>query len=167
LATASLDRAVGRDVDPWLRMPAADASAERRATHAALRRLQSEAQLVFHTHPVNEAREQRGEPAVNSFWLSGCGRAQPARDYAAPDVDTSLRASLFAGDFAAWAEAWRALDAGPLGRLLAAVRAGTSATLTLCGERTAARFETAPRSLWRRLGSAWQKSSPHELLAAL
>lgn len=167
LATASLDRVVGRSVDRWLHPPASEASAARRAVHAGLRRLQSEAQLAFHAHPVNEAREQRGEPAVNSFWLSGCGKAQPAHSGAAPDVETSLRSPLLAGDWAAWAEAWHAFDAGPLARLLTAVRAGASATLTLCGERSAARYEPAARSWWQRLGSRRQRSEPHAVLAGL
>src|ERR1019366_6274753 len=98
-ATASLDRAIGRSVDAWL---GDDASAVGRL----LRRLQSEVQLVFHVHPVNEAREERDEPVVNSIWLSGCGRAQPAEAAASPEIAASLRAPLLAGDWASWAEAW-------------------------------------------------------------
>jgi hypothetical protein len=41
--------------------------------------LLTEAQMVLHAHPVNEAREARGEPAVNSLWLWGAGRATQAR----------------------------------------------------------------------------------------
>lgn len=37
--------------------------------------LLNEMQMVLHEHPVNEAREARGEPAVNSVWLWGGGRA--------------------------------------------------------------------------------------------
>ncbi|HXM82540.1 MAG TPA: hypothetical protein VN929_11520 [Burkholderiales bacterium] len=37
--------------------------------------LLNEVQMVLHEHPVNEAREARGEPAVNSLWLWGAGRA--------------------------------------------------------------------------------------------
>ena len=167
LQTASLDRVVGRSVDPWLRHPASDTSPRRRAVNAGLRRLQSEAQLTFHTHPVNEAREERGELAVNSFWLSGCGKAQPTPAGSTPDRATTLRAPLLAGDWAAWADAWRALDAAPMGRLLADARAGTPTTLTLCGERTAARYESAPRSLWQRLIGPRHTSVPHAVLAAL
>lgn len=36
-----------------------------------LRRLQNEVQMLWHTHPVNAARELRRLPAVNSFWLWG------------------------------------------------------------------------------------------------
>jgi hypothetical protein len=41
--------------------------------------LLTEIQMVLHAHPVNEAREARGEPAVNSVWLWGGGRAPRAR----------------------------------------------------------------------------------------
>ena len=37
--------------------------------------LLTEIQMVLHEHPVNEAREARGEPAVNSLWLWGAGSA--------------------------------------------------------------------------------------------
>ncbi|MEO5845134.1 MAG: hypothetical protein ABIQ33_09860 [Caldimonas sp.] len=165
LATASLDRVIGRNVDRWLRASADGGSGDSRAIASLVRRLQSEAQLAFHSHAVNEAREQRGELAVNSFWLSGCGRRQHADAAKAPDVATALRAPLLGADWAAWAEAWRALDAGTLASLLARARQGEPATLTLCGERTAARFALAPRSLWQRLRAP--AVAAHDVLATL
>ena len=166
LATASLDRVVGRSVDAWLR-ERPDAAAPRTATAGQMRRLQSEAQLLFHSHPVNEAREERGDLPVNSFWLSGCGVAQRVDPAAAPTLDTTLRAPLLAGDWAAWAEAWQGLDAGAVASLLAAATSGTATTLTLCGERSAARFERRLRPLWKRIAAAWQKTEPHVVLASL
>jgi len=161
LATASLDRVVGRSVERWLR-PRAGAP---RATAALVRRLQSEAQLVFHAHEVNERREERGALVVNSFWLSGCGRRQAADDADAPEVAAALRAPLLAGDWAAWTAAWRALDAGAIARWLAAARAGTAVTLTLCGERSAARFALQPRTLWQRLRGS--RVAARDVLASL
>jgi hypothetical protein len=38
----------------------------------------NEAQMLLHEHPVNEAREARGELPVNSLWLWGAGRAPRA-----------------------------------------------------------------------------------------
>jgi hypothetical protein len=35
--------------------------------------LTNEVQMLLHAHPVNEAREARGEPTVNSLWLWGVG----------------------------------------------------------------------------------------------
>ncbi len=40
--------------------------------------LLNEIQMALHEHPVNEAREARGEPAVNSLWLWGAGTAPRA-----------------------------------------------------------------------------------------
>jgi hypothetical protein len=164
LATASLDRVVGRNVDRWLRA-SANGAGDNRAVASLLRRLQSEAQLVFHSHAVNEARDERGALAVNSFWLSGCGRLQPASAVATPEVASALRSPLLAADWAAWAEAWRALDAGAIARLLAAARRGEAVTLTLCGDRTAARYALQPRSLWQRLRTG--AVAAHDVLATL
>lgn len=40
--------------------------------------LLTELQMALHEHPVNEAREARGEPAINSLWLWGSGAAPEA-----------------------------------------------------------------------------------------
>jgi hypothetical protein len=165
-ATASLDRVIGRGVDRWLRGPAHDIGAAGHAIATLLRRLQSEAQLVLYTHAVNAAREERGALAVNSFWLSGCGQQQPTT---APtlEIAASLRAPLLAGDWAAWAEAWHALDGGAVATLLARAQSGAASTLTLCGERSAARYELQPRSLWQRVRGAGTRAAAHSVLAAL
>ncbi len=154
-ASASLDRVIGRNVDRWL-------GEDRSGLGRLLRRVQSEVQLVFHAHPVNEAREERGEAVVNSFWLSGCGRAQAVEPAAEPRVVAALRAPLLAGDWAAWAEAWQAIDAGTI-----AQSTEQAATLTLCGEKNAARFEARERSLLRRLRSRWNQVGPHTVLESL
>ena len=75
--------------------------------------------------------------------------------------------SLLAQDWAAWAEAWQALDAHAFPPLLAAAQRGVPVALTLCGERSAQRFENRPRSLWRRLASRWQAPLPHTVLETL
>ncbi len=154
-ATASLDRVIGRNVDGWL-------GETRSAMGRLLRRLQSEVQLVFHAHPVNEAREERGAAVVNSFWLSGCGKTQLVDKIAEPTVDDTLRAPLLTGDWAAWAEAWQALDSGPM-----AQAANGLDTLTLCGERSAARFEAGRPGLLRRLRNRWTAVEPHTVLEGL
>jgi hypothetical protein len=48
-------------------------------------RLWSELQMFLHQHPVNARREDRGEPAINSLWLWGGGRAaeKPTSPYTA------------------------------------------------------------------------------------
>ena len=161
LPCASLDRVIGRNVELWMR-----GSEARSAPAKRVRRLQSELQLLLYPHALNDEREQRDALTLNSFWLSGCGRAQPVQG-ASPRVDDSLRAPLLAEDWTAWAEAWRALDAGAIAALLAASRAGESVALTLCGDRSAHRFETAPQSLWQKLGSRFNPPEAHTVLEAL
>ncbi|TDM09736.1 MAG: hypothetical protein C4K60_00780 [Ideonella sp. MAG2] len=148
LPTASLDRVIGRNVDLWLGPP----QAARR-----LRRLQAEVQMLLHSHPLNQARDAQGLLPLNSFWLSGTGSAPPqwGTPNAAQCVET-LRAPLLAEDWAAWAEAWHALDATLFKPLLAEHKAGAPLTLTLCGERHAQTWLTqaARGGLWRRWWAA-------------
>ncbi len=152
LPTASLDRVIGRHVDAWL-----PAGAQARL----LRRLQNEVQMLLYTHPLNDQREQRGELPVNSFWLSGCGVRQPVQPVAAPVVDDRLRAPALAEDWAAWAEAWQALDASW------AVQGARPSTLVLCGERSAVQYDTRPRSWWQRLQGTLRSTSAAALLETL
>jgi len=70
LDAASPDAAMGSNLADW--MPAGP-------TALAFKKLQNEIQMLWHEHPVNEARQQRGQPPVNSFWMWG-GSAAPARD---------------------------------------------------------------------------------------
>lgn len=158
LPCASIDRVIGRNVDIW--MPADPRVAR-------IRRLQSEVQMLLYTDATNTAREARGALAVNSFWLSGCGVRQA--ESAAPElqIDETLRASALAEDWAAWADAWRALDAGPLAALRRRAERGAPAVLTLCGERHAQRFEAAPRSLWLRATAAFRSPPAAPVLEAL
>lgn len=143
LHIASLDRVVGRNPDLW--MP--DQPEARR-----LRRLQAEVQMLWYTHPVNDAREAAGRPPANSFWLSGCGVFQPTTPAGEePVMLDTLREPIYTEDWLAWAEAWRALDAGPLQRALAHAQAGGELSLTLCGERHAAQWRSGPRTLAQRL----------------
>ena len=158
LPCASLDRVIGRNVDLWL---------ESQAQARLLRRLQNEVQMLLYDHPLNDEREARVELPVNSFWLSGCGRAQRVSAGAETHVDHSLRAPLLADDWAGWAEAWRALDASLLAGLLHATPATGRIALTLCGERRAQRFERAPRSTWQRLTGAFRSVEVHTILESL
>jgi hypothetical protein len=157
LATASLDRVIGRNVDRWL---GADPALRR------VRRLQGEVQMLLHTHPINAEREARGLLPVNSFWLSGCGRDQPAK---AGDVrvDERLRAPALAEDWAAWVKAWATLDAGPLAELQAALARGGTPGLTLCGERSAVTLAPGSAPAWRQRFALWRRASPTELLETL
>jgi hypothetical protein len=150
LPTASLDRVIGRNVDLW--MP--DHPQAR-----LVRRLQNEVQMLLYTHPLTERRIEQGLLPVNTFWLSGCGVRQPPRPAPELVVDTRLRAGMMNGDWAAWADAWRALDAGPVRDLLRAAQQGRSVRLTLCGERHAVTLSTQPRSFWTQLRRRFQPAT--------
>jgi hypothetical protein len=141
LETASLDRAIGRNLDLWI---------SNDLTARPMRRLQVEAQMLWHEHPVNEAREQRRELPVNSIWFSGSGAPQPGTLPAGTRIDERLRAPLLASDWQAWVDAWAALDAGPIAELLAAADRGEAIRLTLCGERHAHSWQPQPRGLMAR-----------------
>ncbi len=157
LRTASPDRVIGRNVDPWL-TPGAGAR--------LLRRLQNEVQMRLHEHPINATREAAGALPVNSFWLSGCGVGQ--RTGWPPDlqVDDRLRRPALAEDWGAWTAAWQALDAGPLAELCHAMRA-EDAAITLCGERDAVTLHPGRAALWRRVSARWKRPSPAALLETL
>ncbi|RKP50439.1 regulator [Trinickia fusca] len=74
LASASPLRASGRSIEIWLPHEAHTGQRSR-----AWMKLQNEVQMAWFEHPVNEAREARGLPAVNSIWLHAQGAAQPVR----------------------------------------------------------------------------------------
>ncbi len=74
LAGASPLRASGRNIEIWL--PHEAHSGER---SRAWMKLQNEVQMAWFEHPVNEAREARGLPAVNSIWFHAQGAMQPVR----------------------------------------------------------------------------------------
>ncbi|MCU0968634.1 MAG: hypothetical protein MUF03_07375 [Rubrivivax sp.] len=154
LRTASLDRVIGRNVDRWLTAGPGT---------RLVRRLQNEVQMLLHTHPANARREAQGLLPVNSFWLSGCGVAQPART--PPAVDDRLRRPALSDDWAGWVRAWETLDAGPLADALARRRAGGDVRLTLCGERAAV-MRSAGEG-WRKLGRLFARPDPRALLESL
>ena len=95
LPAASLDRVVGRNIDLW--MPSTPAA-------RLIRRLQNEVQMLLYQQPLNDHRVGLGALPVNSFWLSGCGRAQPEAA-GALQVAEGLRGPALGSDWAAWAEA--------------------------------------------------------------
>lgn len=65
LFTTPLSFAVGRDIDPLL---------PRGGDALRFRSRLNELQMLLHDHPINQAREARGELPVNSLWLWGGGR---------------------------------------------------------------------------------------------
>ena len=163
LATASLDRVAGREVADWMpRGPEA----------ALLRRLQSEMQMLLYTHPVNDARAQRGLPPVNSFWVSGAGAlaaSLPVRPLGPVQVRVvrELAPAALQRDGAAWAHAWTALDATEVAALWATLQRTGRARLVLCGEHSALTLEAGPRSLLQKISSFFGTNPPSDIFSSL
>jgi hypothetical protein len=145
VASAAIDRVVGRPLDAWL---------PKSAPAAPLRRLQNEMQMLFYTHPVYDARVAAGLTPVNSFWFSGTG-ALPA-GYATPPASaqptqiTTLRTSALEENWPAWVQAWHTLDASTIQPLLSATAPGQTLKITLCGERSSQSWQTQPRTLLQK-----------------
>lgn len=157
LPTASLDRVAGAVVDPW--MPRGDVA-------RPLRRLQQEMQMLLYTHAANDARVARGALPVNSFWVSGAGALAPghaARPPAGLRVADSLREPALHGDWPAWADAWRAIDAVDVARLADAPQA----SLTLCGERNAHTWTSTSGGALQRIARLWSRPAAAPVLEAL
>ena len=146
LHTASLERVQGRDTSHW----------KPQGTQARwLQRLHTELQMLLYNHPFNDERSARGQWPVNAFWLHGAGQldALPPPRSPAPQLDVSLRASALAGDWAAWAQAWQALDAGPVATLAAQAQVGHSVRLSLCGDNGALHWHSGARPWTQRIQS--------------
>jgi hypothetical protein len=110
--TASPDAAVGMNLTDW--MPAGPRA-------LAYRKLQNEVQILWHTHPVNAARESRGLPPVNAFWLWGAtSAADPA----------SSNKVVAAFEAPGWLSALATRDLTTLDQVAADV---SDSTLLVCG----------------------------------
>ncbi len=159
LATASLDRVVGRNVNAW--MPEG-------AQAAPLRRLQNEMQMLLYTHPVNDRRQAVGQLAVNSFWVSGAGVLPFITPPTSPlTVLEQLRTPALQEDWAAWAAQWQHLDSGMLQDMLNQITNGQAVSLTLCGEKSAQHWRSQPRSLKSFFTNLLAPKSKHLLLKQL
>lgn len=160
LPTASLERVSGASVDAWL---------PRQAQARSLRKLQSEMEMLLHTHAANALRAARGAPTVNAFWVSGTGTpaAGAASSVQPVRVDESLKPLARHDNPTAWLKAWRALDAGPITELAQRAKAGQPAALTLCGERQALRWELQQQPWWNRLQNRMVSAVPQQLLGTL
>ena len=89
LHTHPLSRVAGRDVRAFLPQ-----GGDALHWHAVF----NEIQMLFFTHAVNQAREERGEPAINSVWLWGGGYVTSVlpQPYARLSADSELALALAA-----------------------------------------------------------------------
>jgi hypothetical protein len=123
----------------------------------------NEVQMLLHDHAVNQAREVRGLPVVNSLWFWGAGTlpAAPALRWDSVSADEpvargcALRVPLALGDAAAWQACLVELETRWFAPLLAALRAGRIGMLTLQvpDARESLACETVRgdlRRIWRR-----------------
>ncbi len=87
LHAATPAAAIGRNIDIYL-PSGSDAR--------PWKRLMNEVQMVWHTHPVNAAREARGELTINSVWLHGGGHHAPVpqQQFDAVHADTLYARAL-------------------------------------------------------------------------
>ena len=102
IVTVPLSQAAGRNVRGLL---------PKGKDAAHWHRVFNEIQMLLFAHPVNEAREVRGELPVNSLWLWGGGVNAPLqKTYASVSSDEAL-AGMFAAaagiPFSSWPEQWR------------------------------------------------------------
>lgn len=133
LVTRPLREVAGGDVQPCL-----PAGGDALAWH----RIFNEAQMLLHAHPVNAAREERGEPTVNSVWFWGGG--------AAPDVPGTPFDRVWSDDAAA-AALGAAADA-----LTAPLPAGAEACLAGGGSAHLAVLDTLESASAYRDADAWR-----------
>ena len=163
LPTASLDRVIGRNIDPWL---VGGATPTGPAT--LLRRLQNEMQMLLYTHEVNANRGL----AINSFWWHGAGALpSSAKTSIAKENPTNLprpstlqtfneahlqaisdlRNASLQQDWQGWMKAWTLLDQTLFADVLKRVQQGETMQLVLCGEYERHIYETRPASAWSRV----------------
>lgn len=160
LPTASLDRVIGRNIDPWLvgSHLAADALSP---AAKLLRRLQNEMQMLLYTHPVNEGRGL----TINSFWVHGTGALSSLTTRSEPKVIHTLRESALQQDLIGWLEGWQHVDAHVIAPMLAHVAAGEPQRLVLCGEHEFHVYDSAAPSIWQRLLTRFSPTSLDTVLA--
>jgi hypothetical protein len=145
--SASLDRVLARNVDPWL-----PAGPEARL----LRRLQNEMQMLLYTHPVNQSRSERGQLPINSLWFSGSGRLPESHsEPSGIHLTRQLASAALTADAPAYAQAWARLDEAFFAPLLRRQSQGQTVELTLCGERGWLRLQSVSGRGLRRLVQRW------------
>jgi hypothetical protein len=136
LHTASPDAATGMNLTDW--MPTGSAA-------RAFRKLQNEVQVSWYTHPVNAAREARGQVPINSFWpWGGASRAteEASRLVAHAQGRTGARPRVIAHAMPGWLDALADVRADSPAAMFAAIdgggdNAGTEHLLLAAGNAAA------------------------------
>jgi hypothetical protein len=156
----------------------------------AFRKLQNEVQMLWHEHPINEARQARGLQPVNSCWLwGGAGPAAPtgrvaiaggtqwmaalAPEPRQPDAQqliaqpgAAMLADLIApaqvGDWADWLARMQRIEQDWLAPLLAALKDGRIGSVQLVlSHRLGTLTATSSKLAQRKF---WRKPTLNPLL---
>lgn len=137
LVTYGISEVAGKDVQRYL-----PTGAEALAWHGTF----NEGQMLLHDHPVNQGREARGEPEINSVWFWGGGITPnvPGRPFTAVWTDDAVATALAA---AADAHGARVPETAAQWLTAAARDAGDSHLVVLEGLSTAVTYEDS--DAWR------------------
>ena len=144
--TCTPDAACGHNIDVW--SPSGSSARE-------WRRLQNEVQMLWHQHPLNEAREQNNHPRINGLWLWGGSQANQSStdllnlrtlashltnthqifDISASEPSTyildSLSSAALADDWSSWLHNMSVIDHDYLAPALAALDSGQLAVVNV------------------------------------
>lgn len=154
LATHTLSEVIGADIN--VNLPTGGD-----ALH--WHKIANEIQMLLHNHPLNDAREARGEMTVNSVWLWGGGTRPtvPGRHFSAVWSDEALPCAL---------AAHAGLPAAPLpanaGHWLRAIDSASSHHLIVLGQLAAA-AQYGNMARWREEITALERDWFAPLLATL
>ncbi len=147
---------VGRNIDGHL--PEGTGAARWRARF-------NEIQMLFHEHPVNQARQQRRQRPISGLWfwdLAHPGQVSlPGFDLSAHrgvQLHETLRCASAYGDAQDWNQAASQLDREVIGPALAALRGGALSQLILLGTegRCNLAVQLQPQDLWK----FWRRPRP-------
>ncbi|MCD8503569.1 MAG: hypothetical protein LRY53_01790 [Burkholderiaceae bacterium] len=134
---------MGQDLGDW--WPTHDA-------WRAWRKRVNEIQMAWHDHPVNQRREQRGLPAINSVWLYGGARGFAPQTSLDHDWLVALEQAAWRGDWQGWLEAWADIESGLLS-------AEPEREIVLTGDNRIVRLNNAPKRWWQNLFAKEQQNS--------
>jgi hypothetical protein len=180
LQTASLDAACGHNIDIWI---------ARGELEVAWRKLQNEIQMLWHQTEINESREVRGVPAINSVWLhsgsaqyipmlpaihiastfsnalqeaSNAHNADQGKSDVVRIVFDQLAEAAINSDWGVWLHAFNQLETTCFAPLLTSMNAGQikQVSFIINDSKRLATFTLRPAAPWK----FWRKPSLQTLL---
>lgn len=160
LPCASVERVAGQELSDYLPRAQSGQGGSAATPAAAWQNLLAEVQMQLYDHPVNNAREARRQPSLNSIWLDGVGAWPAGLAPVQVDIIPELQQAAERGDLAAWRSAWLQIERERVPQWQAALDAGEALELHLCGLEQSAVFSPAERGLAAGLRRAWQRWRP-------